>query len=507
MTELIDPRRATRATQGAAADAAQAEPLAAVWLSSAVLSRLALVVAMYLYAWYFGRAALMEFHAFQSPSFDLGIFDQGVWLLSHFKNPFVTIMGLNLFVDHASYILFFMVPVYWAWPAPEALLVAQTLALALAAIPVFLLAEKVLRHSWLALLPAAAFLLMPAVGWLNLENFHPDCFEVPLLLFALWFMANRRWTPFLVMVFLLLTVKEDVPVLVIPLGIYVAWAMNRRVGLAVIGMAIVWAGITNGIDLILGGAGAGTLDAWRIPFGGLGGLLHATFTRPWDVAAGMLTAGKVRYLVQIFLPVLFLPLLTRRVLIVLPVLLMNLLSLFSYQTNVQYHYTSLTLAMFAGLAVLTLERFRDLRVRRTLVVPLLLAAALSAYLWGPLQWSREPGNYPNPQNAWPRAAAEAVALIPPDAVVSSVYSASSHLAHRRFIYDFPNPFYANSWGDNSLTGQALPGAYRVEYVLANAGSLSGPSRLVYSELEGRGFKPVFEKEGIVLLRRYPAAGG
>ena len=51
-----------------------------------------------------------RFDAFQQPGFDLGIFDQGIWLLSRFKSPFVTIMGLNLFGDHASYILLLLRP-------------------------------------------------------------------------------------------------------------------------------------------------------------------------------------------------------------------------------------------------------------------------------------------------------------------------------------------------------------------------------------------------------------
>ena len=80
-------------------------------------------------------SALDRFDAFQQPGFDLGIFDQGVWLLSRFKAPFVSIMGLNLFGDHASYILLALVPLYWLWPAAQALLIAQTLALCLGAIP------------------------------------------------------------------------------------------------------------------------------------------------------------------------------------------------------------------------------------------------------------------------------------------------------------------------------------------------------------------------------------
>jgi uncharacterized membrane protein len=45
--------------------------------------------------------------------FDYGIFDQGIWLLSRFHDPFVTINGRNLFGDHTSFILVFLVPFYW----------------------------------------------------------------------------------------------------------------------------------------------------------------------------------------------------------------------------------------------------------------------------------------------------------------------------------------------------------------------------------------------------------
>jgi hypothetical protein len=58
----------------------------------------------------------------------LGIFDQGVWLLSPLKDPFVTIRGLPLFGDHASYILVLVAPLYWLWPDPRLLLQAVGLA-------------------------------------------------------------------------------------------------------------------------------------------------------------------------------------------------------------------------------------------------------------------------------------------------------------------------------------------------------------------------------------------
>ena len=77
-----------------------------------------------------------------TPGYDMGIFDQGVWLLSRFHAPFVTVMGRNLFGDHTSFILLLAVPLYWVWPHAQTLLVLQTCLLAAAAVPVYLLALR-----------------------------------------------------------------------------------------------------------------------------------------------------------------------------------------------------------------------------------------------------------------------------------------------------------------------------------------------------------------------------
>jgi hypothetical protein len=268
--------------------------------------RVLVLIAMLFYSLYLGSISLQRYAAFQQPGFDLGIFDQGVWLLSRFKSPFVTIMGLNLFGDHASYILLLFVPLYWIWPHAELLLLAQTIALAVGAIPVYLLARRFLRNPWMAALPAVAFLLTPALGWLNLENFHPDSFEVPLALFAIYFMVMRRWRPYLVMIALLLLVKEDAAFFVVPLGIYVALRLDRKMGFITADLGVVWFILTVFLlGPLLSGGSAGSLDSFRIPFDGWGGLFAAFMTQPWEVLGYMFQPDKIKYLVQMLTPALF----------------------------------------------------------------------------------------------------------------------------------------------------------------------------------------------------------
>ncbi len=435
-----------------------------------------LVVLVFAYAVFYGMWSVRKYHAFHAPAFDMAIFDQGVWLLSRFKEPFVTILGLNLFGDHAVFIMGLFVPLYWLWPTPETLLVVQAMALAIGGFPVFLLAKKVLKSSWLALIPTFAYLLYPALGWLNLENFHPDALEVPLALFALYFVSCRRWRRFAVMVVLLLLVKEDVWLFLVPLGMYVAIRHNLKVGLVTIVASVAWFLVAFlVVQPMLSGVPAGSLDAWRIPFGGMGGLAKKVFTAPWEVIAYMFTADKVKYVIQLLTPLLFLPLLDWRTLIAVPVLFFNLISTFWYQSNIQYHYTSLIIPVLIVGAIYGLERFRRIKVRWTLVVVGLAVTVACVYAWGPLPGSRTPSSYPDPQHPEVVVANKVLELIPEDAVVAADDKFAAHMANRELVYVFPNPYSASYWGDDSMKGQRLPGAGDVEYVMVTP-ALAGRRR-------------------------------
>ena len=78
-------------------------------------------------------------------AYDFGLYDQGIWLLSRFESPFVTLMGRNLFGDHSSFILLFLVPFYWFDPPTSFLLVVQSVVIALGAVPLFWYAKRRLQ--------------------------------------------------------------------------------------------------------------------------------------------------------------------------------------------------------------------------------------------------------------------------------------------------------------------------------------------------------------------------
>lgn len=491
------PETPVAGARPAVADSEAANPIA-----RSPVARLALLVAIAIYVFLFAKWTVRNHFAFGTAGFDLGIFDQGLWLLSRFKEPFVTVMGTHLFGDHTSFILLPLVPLYWIWPSAYGLLVVQCLALGLAAIPAFLLARWVLRDERLALCVAVAYLLQPAVAYVNLEQFHPDSFEVPLAMLVLYFMARGRWRLFVGCVIALLLVKEDVALFTLPLGVYVAVRHNRWVGILTAAVSLAY--FVLAVWVILPAFNhIGTLDAWRIPFGGFEGLVETTFTHPWDVIK--LAAGPERplYLAQLLLPLALLPLGSPLVLTATGPLLSNLLSTFPYQHEIEYHYSTLIVPVLVASAALAVRRAPRGWLRTATAVVLVVASLWGAYYWGPSPWSRKPAPMARVPDPPADAFRTATALIPPDAPLAAFYRFVPHLAHRTQIYELPTPWRATNWSDYRTNGQRLPEADQVDYVLLSPRWDEPDDVALVQTLRNEGFVTIYGSPGLLLLKRGP----
>jgi uncharacterized membrane protein len=462
-------------------------------------ARALVAVAVLAYIGLFTYWTFRNHDGFGTYAFDFGIYDQGLWLLSRFKRPFITIMGRHLFGDHTSFILLFLAPIYWVLPSAKVLLFVQSAVLGLGALPTFLIAREKLRHEALAAAMAVVYLLHPHIGWTNLEQFHPDVFEVPLLLFAFWFMLRARWGWYAVSVGLLLLVKEDVGPLVIVLGLYVAVRHDRRVGLATSAAgALAFAAAMWWILPALNGVG--TLNSWRIPFGGPGGTLRTAVTKPGTFLAYAFDEPRRWYLWQMLVPLAALPLAAPSVLVIAATpLAANLLTTFYYQYDIHYHYGTLIVPVLVTATIFAIARARALHVRSALVGAVAVASLVCAYLWGPTPFSRD--RVPIADPAYPTIPYlhEAIELIPANASVSATYNLVPHVDHRERIYMFPNPFSALYWGTHTQDGQRLPEADSVDYVFVPTHMDNEPAN-VLQRIRPE-FETVYDDGGVLLLRR------
>jgi len=419
------------------------------------------------YVWHFTNTTVRMHHGLGTSAYDFALYDQGMWLLSRFKAPFVTLMGRNLFGDHTSFIMIFLVPFYWLFPGPGILLFFQSVGLAAGAIPVFLYARRRLESEPIAVVLAGAFLLHPAISRTNVEQFHPDAFLPALVGFAIYFALTGRWRAYSVFVVLALLVKEDAALVIIPLGIWVALRRDRRTGIITVVGALLYAAFAMGVVInLLNGEWAP--NAWRIPFGGVGGLISAAFTRPGEVISYLVSDGRPWYLFQAAFPFAFLFLLTPTLAAIsAPALGANVISAFSYQYDIRYHYTAVGLPALSLASVEAIGR-TPREWRGSLAAIMLSFSLLGAFWWGSFPMSFDPKTYWSPHDPIAQEAAEIFPLIPDDAVIAVYHNLSPHLAHREQVYMFPNPFSTTLYGDAELRrneGQRLPMADDVEFVM------------------------------------------
>src|SRR6185369_9769921 len=123
--------------------------------------------------------------------------------------------------------MYLFVPAFWLAPGAVALLIAQSVALALGAAAVFGLARARLHDER----PAAAFALLylanPSLHGINVRDFHTAALAIPLLLAAAWAVeAGRPWWA-LAPAALTLLCREDAALPVIGLGAWMALARRR----------------------------------------------------------------------------------------------------------------------------------------------------------------------------------------------------------------------------------------------------------------------------------------
>jgi uncharacterized membrane protein len=452
--------------------------------------------------WYFSWSARLSVSIHQgygTSAFDIGLYDQGLWLLSHFKAPFVTLMGRNLFGDHTSFTLLLLVPLYWIHPDPSTLLVVQALVLALAAVPVYVLALKRMNSVIIATVLAAALLLHPALAQSNMENYHPDSFLVLFVALAIYGALESKQRLFIVASVLAMLTKEDALLVVVPLGLWYAWRRNRKVGFTIAGVSVAWTLFaTNVIMRAL--IGVPTLNSWRIPFGGPKGFVARTFTKPNQVAKYLYHDNRPWYMWQMLAPTGLVFLLQPEVAAIgVLVLASNVVSNFLYQHLIGYHYVMPILPALAMGTVFAVSKLRTQLLRYTATAVVGVAAITTAYMWGPYTFSRQHIAHWSPSYSVVHDINAIRDQVPPNAVLSSYHAYAPHLSHRARIYTWPTPFSAAYWDTFKQEGQRLPFANQIQYVILPT-QLDVPSQEVWAPIRDD-FEIVATNEAATLYKR------
>lgn len=432
--------------------------------------------------------SVMRYNLFQITS-DTGAYEQLIWnttngrILTGSVGPslfafydaavvpiseFREVAPIFLSTLHTNFIAVVFSPVYLALPYTETLLIASMTLISVGAIPLYLVCRDQTGSKNVSIAVVASYLLSPGLHAASIADFNYLVFAVPSILFAFYFMLRRRWVPFWASIAVLLSVREEMGLVVMGLGLYMFFFQKtRKAGLA---------------TALLGASTFAFI--YFVVFGVVENHLLGSFVIPldpgaWTGATGATVADHLQhsnaraYLASLFAHTGFLSFLSPAALLVpLSEITKNLLTA---SDGPRFWWNHYQLAVVSGVylsAVFGIKRVLDAAGRRrrvavACVIAVLVSCALLSnslasvapvkqasvsfteqgieigdrFVW----WEFANPEYYDHQKREPgilqiQTAREALSIIPPGASVSTDDPFIAHLSQREHLYYFPTMY-------------------------------------------------------------------
>ena len=391
-------------------------------------------------------------YCFSTPTYDFGIFSQMFYHMKESGLPMTTLERDGLmshFMVHMSPIWYLLLPFYLLVPTPATLQVLQAAVMASAVIPLWRIGKDHGLSGVQRMLLCAVLLLYPAFSGGASYDIHENCFLMPLLLWLFHGIDRKNTYIITISALLTLTVKEDaaVYVAVVALWLIVRTVLrqqkkNRKdlfIGVALLLMSLLWFFLATGY-LARSGDGVMTYRYQNFMFDGDSSLLtvvQSVFLNPMKALSECVESEKLYFILLTMLPLLGLPLLTRRYeryILLIPYILINLMSDYQYQHDIFFQYT---FGSAACLLYLTAINLGELKLDRQRTIALAAAAFVGGACFCmrvvpkaikyPLECIREHDAH--------RSIRSALSAIPEDAPVAATFAYTTYLSQRDVLYD------------------------------------------------------------------------
>ncbi len=448
--------------------------------------KIAVLASVIIYFLFFSIITVMRHSSFNSTAYDLAIFDQTTWGYSNGEILLNTVRGINLLGDHMHPILFLIAPLYKVFPMPETLLVLQSLALALGALPIFWIARKRINTTGAAMI-AVSYLLYPSLQYINMFDFHPEAFAIPLLLFAIYFIEERKYAAAAAMLILTGLSKEHFPLAMASLGAYIFLAhKKRKLGAAMAIIGLVWfiANFKFLLPYFYGEAAYAHLRGYEYLGNTLTEAVKNAILHPQLVVGQIIAPDKLIYLALLLIPLaatLAVLMGAHYMLLAAPFLAINLLRGQDLTTAALYQHNAELIPFIYFAAIIGAKRMAKLlsplklNSKKTAVgVFIILTTITAAAAYGPFATIYDVKQF------FPKEHAKLGKLllkeIPIGASVSADPLLLPHLAHRKEAYMFPNPFITFMYGKEfwKLQNGTKERQSKVDYVMLDL-SRASPS--------------------------------
>ena len=288
--------------------------------------------------------------------YDFGIFSQMFYYMKETGLPLTTCERdglLSHFAVHFSPVYYLLLPVYMLIPSPCTLLVMQALVVASSIIPMILICKKLGLSNPASLCFGGILVLYPPFAGGCFTYLHENCFLTPFILWFIYSELGNKKIHFVlkfVFAFSVLLVKEDACVYVAVIALYFfCRGVSQKDKNAVLSNIIIFAFAIIyflSVAFFLQSSGEGVMS-WRYKnynyddSGSLVTLIIACVKNPVYVINQCFTEEKIKFILQMFIPLGFLPFISRKVshlILLIPFVLVNLMSDYAYQSDIGFQY-------------------------------------------------------------------------------------------------------------------------------------------------------------------------
>jgi uncharacterized membrane protein len=390
---------------------------------------------------------VFRYVSYSAPNFDFGIWCNMFHNMKESGAPITTCERdgvLSHFAVHFSPIYYLMLPFYFVFPSPITLQILQAAVLYSGVIPLCLLAKHKKLSDITTVCLAFIYCFYPAIATGTFYDLHENCFLVPLLLWCFCFFEKEKYIGMAVFAALTLLVKEDAFVYLLVFALYIFFLKGKkRVALILGASALVYFIAVSGLMSVFGnGIMVNRYDNLIAdPESGLVGVIETALLNPGYILTQMFVSKdgdntKILYLFQLLLPLAAVPLVTRKIsryILVVPVL-MNLITMYVYQPNINFQYSFGITAFLFYATLLNLtelgDRFKNFALPYAAVAALLLFSVLAG---GKLGYYSE--KYYNGRDDFKAMNSVLEEILPEDASVACSTFILPHIADRSEIYE------------------------------------------------------------------------
>ncbi|NJO39468.1 MAG: DUF2079 domain-containing protein [Cyanobacteria bacterium RU_5_0] len=400
--------------------------------------RLKLLCSHFLTGWIGGTALFLFMCSsvrhllIHSTGFDLGIYDQVVYLMSQGLPPISSYLGFHHMGNHAAWSVYFLAILYKLYPSPYWLLAIQAICLASGALPTWLLASQAGLNRSLASAMAAVYLLYPLIFNLNLFDFHPEVMALPAILTTIWAARADRKILFCLTTVFALGCRDALSLTIAAMGWWLLVFEKRRFyGIfALIAGASWFLLVTEWIIPMFKGGEVGAIDRYAYLGDSVLEVVKNLLLNPNLWLTQVFSQATFNYLLLVTAPVLwglslrhFTPLVAA-----MPALTLNILSTAYTQRDLHHQYALPILPFLLVSVMATLAAGQGwLRQRRWIVLWSLVALVIIgkySYFWT---------HYFDDVDTW-RESRQAIALIQTQGGVITDNFHAAQVSHRPFVY-------------------------------------------------------------------------